>query len=462
MTKKKKWVTACFLILLAVLANLFVLHFVKAEDAGDSQIDFIMDVRTDTLDEYQLFSSDTQTFEEAQSRKASIKEINVSQELTFKQRAGAGLIRLDFGNWPAHIYIDSVRVKAGKEEKTLPLSQVAACVDSHSINTMELQGDVLYLDTYQDDPYIVFSVDNADLVDTLQRAADKKALYLRIFLCILVDVVVLVLALNIDIVVDSGINAIRDKKLIFNLAKNDFKTKYAGSYFGMIWAFVQPVIMILVYWFALDIGLRSGQTMSYPFVLWLMCGLVPWFFFSEALGSGTNALTEYSYLVKKVVFKIDILPIVKLISAMFVHLFFVALVVVLHACYGYFPDWHTLQILYYIICMFAFVMALTYLTSSVVVFFKDLNQIIGIILQVGIWATPIMWDASGISPKLDAVMKLNPVYYVVNGFRDSLLGKVWFWERPVWTVGFWAIVILLYVIGRKVFKKLQIHFADVL
>ena len=112
--------------------------------------------------------------------------------------------------------------------------------------------------------------------------------------------------------------------------------------------------------------------------------------------------------------------------------------------------------------MFAFVMALTYLTSSVVVFFKDLNQIIGIILQVGIWATPIMWDASGISPKLDAVMKLNPVYYVVNGFRDSLLGKVWFWERPVWTVGFWAIVILLYIIGRKVFKKLQIHFADVL
>ena len=452
----------CFLILLAVLANLFVLCFVKAEDVGNREIDFIVSVRTDTLDEYQLFSGDTQNFDEGQSSKAAVKETNVPQELTLKQRADASLIRLDFGNWPAHIYIDSVSVKTEKEEKQIPLAQVAACVDEHSINAMELQGDALYLDTYEDDPYIVFAVDNADLVDTMQKAADKKALYLRIFLCILADVVILVLALNIDIVVDSGINAIRDKKLIFNLAKNDFKTKYAGSYFGMIWAFVQPVIMILVYWFALDIGLRSGQTMSYPFVLWLMCGLVPWFFFSEALGSGTNALTEYSYLVKKVVFKIDILPIVKLISAMFVHLFFVALVIILHACYGYFPDWYTLQILYYIICMLVLVMALTYLTSSVVVFFKDLNQIISIILQVGIWATPIMWNASGISPKLDAVMKINPVYYVVNGFRDSLLGKVWFWERPVWTVGFWAIVILLYIIGRKVFKKLQIHFADVL
>ena len=107
-------------------------------------------------------------------------------------------------------------------------------------------------------------------------------------------------------------------------------------------------------------------------------------------------------------------------------------------------------------------MALIYLTSSIVVFFKDLNQIITIILQVGIWATPIMWDASRISPKLDTVMKINPVYYVVNGFRDSLLDKVWFWDRPAWTVCFWTVVIILYIVGRKVFKKLQIHFADVL
>lgn len=301
--------------------------------------------------------------------------------------------------------------------------------------------------------FVIHFVDTADV--------EKTRLY-RIILCVLADIVTVVLAFNMDVVVDSAVNVFRDKKLIFNLAKNDFKTKYAGSYFGIIWAFIQPVIMILVYWFALDIGLRSGTTMSYPFVLWLMCGLVPWFFFSEALGSGTNALTEYSYLVKKVVFKIDILPIVKLISAMFVHLFFVALVIVLHACYGYFPDLYTLQIIYYIFCMFVFVMALVYLTSSVVVFFKDLGQIISIVLQVGIWATPIMWNASAISSKLDAVMKLNPVYYVVNGFRDSLLGKVWFWEHPAWTVSFWLIVVLLYIIGRKVFSRLQVHFADVL
>lgn len=461
MTKKKK-LLICLLVLIAAVLNIFVICFIKAADANNSEIDLNVGFKTDTLDEYQLFYSDNDEFDEKYSNKSSVQETDVYQNMTFKIRAGAKYARLDFGNWPAKIFIDSISVDADGKTNDLALEQIYQCVEQHSIISMEQKEDGLYIDTHEDDPYIVFEVDNSNLIESLQQTINHKNLVLRIILCALIDIVILILVLNIDIVIDSGINVVRDKKLIFNLAKNDFKTKYAGSYFGIIWAFVQPVIMILVYWFALGVGLRSGESMSYPFVLWLMCGLVPWFFFSEALGSGTNALTEYSYLVKKVVFKIDILPIVKLISAMFVHLFFVALIIVLHACYGYYPDLYTIQILYYIICMFIFLMALIYLTSSIVVFFKDLNQIITIILQVGIWATPIMWDASRISPKLDTVMKINPVYYVVNGFRDSLLDKVWFWDRPAWTVCFWTVVIILYIVGRKVFKKLQIHFADVL
>lgn len=461
MTKKKK-LLICLLVLIAAVLNIFVICFIKAADANNSEIDLNVGFKTDTLDEYQLFYSDNDEFDEKYSNKSSVQETDVYQNMTFKIRAGAKYARLDFGNWPAKIFIDSISVDADGKTNDVALEQIYQCVEQHSIISMEQKEDGLYIDTHEDDPYIVFEVDNSNLIESLQQTINHKNLVLRIILCALIDIVILILVLNIDIVIDSGINVVRDKKLIFNLAKNDFKTKYAGSYFGIIWAFVQPVIMILVYWFALGVGLRSGESMSYPFVLWLMCGLVPWFFFSEALGSGTNALTEYSYLVKKVVFKIDILPIVKLISAMFVHLFFVALIIVLHACYGYYPDLYTIQILYYIICMFIFLMALIYLTSSIVVFFKDLNQIITIILQVGIWATPIMWDASRISPKLDTVMKINPVYYVVNGFRDSLLDKVWFWDRPAWTVCFWTVVIILYIVGRKVFKKLQIHFADVL
>jgi ABC-type polysaccharide/polyol phosphate export permease len=95
------------------------------------------------------------------------------------------------------------------------------------------------------------------------------------------------------------IELVQNRTLIGNLAKNDFKTRFAGSYLGVIWAFVQPIVTVVVYWFVFTVGLRQGRPSGHPFVLWLMAGLVPWFFFSEALNGGTNALIEYNYLVKK-------------------------------------------------------------------------------------------------------------------------------------------------------------------
>ena len=107
----------------------------------------------------------------------------------------------------------------------------------------------------------------------------------------------------------------KNKKLILQLSKNDFKTRFAGSMLGRVWGFIQPVVMVLVYWFAFERGLRMGAArvaggIEIPYVLWLVAGLVPWFYFSDALSGGTNALIEYSYLVKKVVFEISILPVV--------------------------------------------------------------------------------------------------------------------------------------------------------
>ena len=120
-----------------------------------------------------------------------------------------------------------------------------------------------------------------------------------------------------------------NKRLILSLSRNDFKTKYAGSYLGIVWAFIQPVVTIMVYWFVFTIGLKAGDMAEYPFVLYLISGIIPWFFFQDALNGGTNALMEYNYLVKKVVFKISILPIVKVLSALFVHAFFVVFALII-------------------------------------------------------------------------------------------------------------------------------------
>lgn len=260
---------------------------------------------------------------------------------------------------------------------------------------------------------------------------------------------------------------ISNRALIWSLSKNDFKKRYAGSYLGAIWAMVQPVVTVLMYYIVFDKIFQSrseamaGDT-PIPYVLFLTAGLVPWFYFSEALNHGTQALTEYSYLVKKVVFNINILPVIKIVAATFIHLFFAVVLLIVGCVYGYYPSLYTLQLIYYSFCMFMLVLALSYTTSAIVVFFKDLTQIIQILLQIGMWATPILWNVGKLGPTAQFFIKLNPVCYIVNGYRNAICSTAWFFEDWQYTLYFWGFVIVFMIIGRGIFNKLKIHFADVL
>lgn len=257
-----------------------------------------------------------------------------------------------------------------------------------------------------------------------------------------------------------------NRRLVWKLAKNDFKTRYAGSYLGIVWAFIQPIVTILVYWFVFSVGFRQNtSSVGVPFVLYLVAGIVPWFFFQDALIGGTNCLLEYSYLVKKVVFNISVLPVVKIMAAVFVHGFFVLFTLVLYIAYGKIPDWYNLQIIYYSICVFVLVLGISYATCAVVVFFRDLTQMINIALQVGVWLTPIMWvaeDALADHALLRRVLMVNPMYYIVSGYRDAFIMKRWFFEQPGWTLYFWCFTLACFLFGSWVFKRLRVHFADVM
>lgn len=256
----------------------------------------------------------------------------------------------------------------------------------------------------------------------------------------------------------------QSRHLIWKLAKNDFRKRYAGSSMGALWALAQPVVTVAMYYIVFDKLMGGGGrgVEDVPFVLFLTAGLVPWFYFNEALNNGTNALREYDYLVKKVVFKISILPIIKVIAATFIHVFFVAVLLIVAALYGYYPTVYTTQILYYSACLFVFVLALCYATCAVVVFFKDLTQIIGIALQIGIWATPILWNIDSAPGEWVVVLKLNPLVYIVNGYRSAIYERSWFFEDFFSTMYFWIVTVVLFGIGVAVFKRLKVHFADVL
>ena len=259
----------------------------------------------------------------------------------------------------------------------------------------------------------------------------------------------------------------QSRHLIWKLAKNDFKKRYAGSYLGAVWAMAQPVVTVAMYYVVFDLIMdsRAGvlrDGVEVPFVLFLTAGLVPWFFFSEALTNGTNALLEYNYLVKKVVFKISILPIIKIIAATFIHAFFVVVMLIIAALYGYYPSIYTIQLVYYSFCLFVFVLALCYTTCAVVVFFKDLSQIINIALQIGMWATPILWNMDGLGDTWRFIVKLNPLVYIVNGYRSAIYEQEWFFWDFFSTMYFWIVTVVLFGVGALVFKRLKVHFADVL
>ena len=303
-----------------------------------------------------------------------------------------------------------------------------------------------------------------------QLADPNQELIKKIVSCVILEGIYLVFLKTYDKIVILPIELWQNRRLIWKLAKNDFKTRYAGSYLGIVWAFVQPVITVLLYWFVFTIAIPSRATtvkgdIEIPYVLWLIAGIVPWFFFSEALTNGTNALLEYNYLVKKVVFKISILPIIKIISAVFVHGFFVLFTVILFSCYGMYPDVYTLQVFYYSLCMMVFVLGVSYITCSIIIFFRDLGQIISIALQVGIWATPILWNLNSLMashPQLKVLFKLNPMNYIVEGYRNALIDKIWFWETFYSTAYFWILTMCMFAFGAIIFKRLKVHFADVL
>lgn len=258
------------------------------------------------------------------------------------------------------------------------------------------------------------------------------------------------------------ISLLKSRKLIFRLAVNDFKVKYLGSMLGIIWAFLQPTLTILIFWFVFQVGFKNPPVEDFPFILWLICGMIPWFFFSDALNNATSSILDNSYLVKKVVFRVGILPFIKLTSALFIHVFFIGVIFAMFAAYGYLPSLYNLQAIYYSFAMCMLLLGLAWLTSSVVVFMKDIAQLVAVFLQFGFWLTPIFYPIEIVPDKFQFILKMNPMLYVVQGYRDAFINHIWFWDHYNQTAYFWAVTIGLLALGGIVFKKLRPHFADVL
>jgi lipopolysaccharide transport system permease protein/teichoic acid transport system permease protein len=248
--------------------------------------------------------------------------------------------------------------------------------------------------------------------------------------------------------------------IIVELTKRDFKTKYVTNLFGLSWAILEPLAMMSILWFVFTY-IRTGRQTEVPFPLFLLAGLIAYDFFNKTLNSATRGISNYGFLINKVNFRAAIIPLVKISSELVLHFIILLIVAAILILNGMPVTIYWLQVFYYLFAMVFLLTGVTWLTSSVTLFFHDINYIVTIIMRVLFFFTPIFWEAKNIPEQYLVYFRLNPLFYLVNGYRDSLLYGVPFWHHGVDTLYFWIIAMVFLVLGVVVFKRLRPFFAEV-
>jgi len=252
------------------------------------------------------------------------------------------------------------------------------------------------------------------------------------------------------------------RHLILELVKREVAAQYVGSRLGFVWTIVNPLFLILIFWFVFGFGLKSQPMQDIPFSVWLTAGMAPWFNFSEIWSRATGSIVANPHLVRKVQFPTSILPVATVGAALVSHLIFLALLLVLLLGYGIPLRLWIFQALYYYLAMVVLVLGLSWLSAALNVLFRDTAQVVQLLLQIGFWTTPIFWDIRIMPPMVQTLLKLNPMYYIVQGYRDSFIYGTGFWRHPYQTLYFFCICSVSLLLGVYVFSRLKPQFADVL
>ncbi len=252
------------------------------------------------------------------------------------------------------------------------------------------------------------------------------------------------------------------RTVIATMALQEIKNRYIGTLGGVFWTIINPLLIILVYWFVFSMGLKVQPVGNVPFIVYFCAGLIPWMTFNDTLTTNTNAIAQNSYLVKKMVFPTEILPIVNLTANLITHCILLIILSVIIAFSRISFSVFNLQFLYYLAALCIFCMGLSWTLSSINVFFRDTAVILGVITNIWFWLTPIVWIIEMLPSDYQPFIKLNPMFYIVDGYRKSFIYHTPFWENYGLGLYFWGTSLIFFIIGGMVFKRLKPEFADVL
>ena len=257
---------------------------------------------------------------------------------------------------------------------------------------------------------------------------------------------------------------IKYRKQIWKLAKTDLGKTYKGSVLGWAWAILRPTITLLIYWFAFSIGLRGGKPVEgYPYFLWLMAGMIPWFYMRSMITGGASCLRRYTYLITKIKYPIATIPTIINISNFFVHLMLVAFMFLMYIAFGFMPDIYYLQLPLYMLMAFLFFNFWALFAGMLSAMSRDFLNFVRSITIGFLWLSGIFYDVNSIDIAwLRDFMLFNPITIIVNGFRNSLVYKQWFWESPVELRNYVIVAAVMMILSVWIYKKLKKDIPDVL
>lgn len=254
------------------------------------------------------------------------------------------------------------------------------------------------------------------------------------------------------------------RELIKQFTKRDVLGRYRGSYLGILWSFITPILMLTIFTFVFSEifkarwGLGNGSKLE--FALILFCGLIAFNLFAECIGRAPGLILGNANYVKKVVFPLEILPVVALGSAL-VHVVISLLILVagLVVISGVI-NWTILFLPLVLLPLMLFILGLSWFLASIGVYLRDIGQVVGVFLQALMFLSPIFYPISVIPEQYRSLYEFNPISYVVEDMRRIIIWG----QMPDWN---WMITGLLLgsltaIIGYAWFQKTRKGFADVL
>ncbi|MGL4522447.1 MAG: ABC transporter permease [Bacilli bacterium] len=249
-----------------------------------------------------------------------------------------------------------------------------------------------------------------------------------------------------------------NKYLIHRMATYELKKKHSSTALGIFWVLLTPLIQIMIYWLVFGIGLRSGRPVDdVPYFLWMIVGIVPWLYTSQALIRGANSIHSYLSTVSRMNFPLSIVPTAVLFSNLYTH--FVVLIILLAiVLFNGFITWKVVFLLYFVFALTAILWTSSFVLSTLSTISRDFQLFFQSCIRMLFYLTPILFHTEN---KLFLfIISFNPFTYVVEGFRMSLLdgdpSMLLSWQ----TCYFWGIVVLLFVYGSYLHVKFRRYFID--